>query len=552
MNITGLKTRLTKDYCWYNLLFVPALVFMLSSLCAGFTPVFDALPSEFNGFARLLAVAVAVMGLLMKDEGRRKIKLIIFPAAAAVGLLFVLEEGVTYVLDAAVILLLIVCADIRMTALTVFSFFSAVTGATFILGMKGFVRVYDFGGISSFGFRNPAGLYFSLLMIIAPLIVVIYLWIRERKTSSLLFKGIFAVLVSAVTVVAVLKAQNLAAPVEAGSYEIYGADTVMGLEVKMKGFDDYSISFGNTAPTSFTITPSGDNYEITIDSYGVRKTLCILDGKLYAGNYEQSSYAHTWSIEEIAGTPYFTLTNVETGLAIAMREDGYCELRENCDDACLMRIGSENLEYYGDDPVPVNDLCAASVIAPDRMTYTGSAVCPDITVDYGGFILEEGTDYEVMYWDNYLPGTAYIEVRGIGDYTGTCSKSFAIMYGNHMLDDPFYRDTSDYVIRVYRMAYLRYPSLDEVRSYVQVLVGSNRTPDSVIWEVYNNGGFVESDAAFIEAVYRLMLLRNGSRDELTLWINELRSGSTREDVIDAISVSPDYQNIWHNFGIGYR
>ena len=157
-----------------------------------------------------------------------------------------------------------------------------------------------------------------------------------------------------------------------------------------------------------------------------------------------------------------------------------------------------------------------------------------------------------MYWDNYLPGTAYIEVRGIGDYTGTCSKSFAIMYGDHMLDDPFYRDTSDYVIRVYRMAYLRYPSLDEVRSYVQVLVGSNRTPDSVIWEVYNNGGFVESDAAFIEAVYRLMLLRNGSRDELTLWINELRSGSTREDVIDAISVSPDYQNIWHNFGIGYR
>jgi hypothetical protein len=102
------------------------------------------------------------------------------------------------------------------------------------------------------------------------------------------------------------------------------------------------------------------------------------------------------------------------------------------------------------------------------------------------------------------------------------------------------------------MGYLRFPSIDEVKNMVQILVGSNRTPDSVIWEVYNNNGFDCSNAQFIEAIYRLMLLRNGSRSELMNWIAELDGGATREDVIDAISVSPDYQNIWHSFGIGYR
>ena len=70
--------------------------------------------------------------------------------------------------------------------------------------------------------------------------------------------------------------------------------------------------------------------------------------------------------------------------------------------------------------------------------------------------------------------------------------------------------------------------------------------------LYGLGGFDVSNAQLIEAIYRLMLLRNGSRGELAGWIAELDNGATREDVINAISESPDYQNIWHSFGIGYR
>ena len=194
----------------------------------------------------------------------------------------------------------------------------------------------------------------------------------------------------------------------------------------------------------------------------------------------------------------------------------------------------------------------ATVSGVSNKTYTGSAQTQNPTVKVGDKTLVSGTDYELSYWNNYLPGTAWVDIAGKGDYEGTCGRSFGIIYDDPMCDDAFYRNTSDYVVRVYRMGYLRFPSIDEVKNMVQILVGSNRTPDSVIWEVYNNNGFDCSNAQFIEAIYRLMLLRNGSRSELMNWIAELDGGATREDVIDAISVSPDYQNIWHSFGIGYR
>ncbi len=552
MNTEGLKTKLTKDNTWFDFLFVPSVVLMFAGFTAPVTPVFDALPSEFKGYSCLAAVFAALIGLLLTDGRGAKFKAVIFPVIAAMGLMAVLEEEFTLLLEVSVIILLCLCTGIKTIAFTVFSFFSMVTGATFILGFKGYIRVYHISGQSTFGFRSLTGLYCSLLLIAASLALLIWSYIKDRKIDPYIIKGALSVIVSAVLVVAVLKAQNLAAPVEAGSYEIYGGDTALGLQVRMKGFDDYAFSFGEYKPRSFTITPSGDYYEITIDSYGVTKTLCVADGKLTAGNYDQSSAAHTWNITQIAGTPYFTITNVETGLVLSMTGDGKPDLCSYCDGTCRLRIGSENLDLYEDRFVEVNDLCSAVIISEDTAVYTGGALTPFVTVNYAGRELTQGTDYEVNYYDNYLPGTAVIEVKGIGGYNGTCVKEFTIVYGDPALDDPFYRNTSDYVVRVYRMAYLRFPDIEEVRSYVQILVGSNRTPDSVIWEVYNNGGFNETDAQFIEAIYRLMLLRNGSRDELSLWINELQSGSTREDVIDAISVSPDYQNIWHNFGIGYR
>ncbi|MBP3809935.1 MAG: DUF4214 domain-containing protein [Clostridiales bacterium] len=536
---------------------VPALVLLFASWFRGLTPVFDALPSEFDGIARLVAAFIGVLGIITNKRKGNDSLFVVIAILAASGLFLQFEMNISYVLDTALIALLAAQADLKTTSLTVFSFFSCVMGASYICAAKGFIRNYLLYGQNTYGFRSLVGLYSVISVIIISLAVTLYLWSVNKETLKYVIQFVYAVFVSALLVVAVLKALNLAAAVEAGNYQIYSRDTMLGIEVRMKGFDDYTVGLGEDEATGFDIVPDGDHYQISFDSYGVTKTLCVIDGSLFAGNYDQASSAYLWDINSVEGTPYFTVNNVETGLYITVSDDGEASLMAAPEgESDYLRIGSENNDYYetvSSSDIPQNDMRLADITVSQTASYTGSAVNPEqVTVELDGTVLQEGRDYELSYWNNYLPGTAWVDITGKGDYEGTCGRSFEIIYDDPMCDDAFYRNTSDYVVRVYRMGYLRFPSIDEVKNMVQILVGSNRTPDSVIWEIYNNNGFDCSNAQFIEAIYRLMLLRNGSRSELMNWIAELDGGATREDVIDAISVSPDYQNIWHNFGIGFR
>lgn len=54
--------------------------------------------------------------------------------------------------------------------------------------------------------------------------------------------------------------------------------------------------------------------------------------------------------------------------------------------------------------------------------YTGSALTPSVYIDG----LEQGTDYTVSYANNIEPGTGYIYITGIGDYTSTAVRTFSI------------------------------------------------------------------------------------------------------------------------------
>jgi len=58
--------------------------------------------------------------------------------------------------------------------------------------------------------------------------------------------------------------------------------------------------------------------------------------------------------------------------------------------------------------------------------FTGSDLKPEPTVKYYGNILTKGVDYTVSYSNNINKGTAAVTVTGIGQYTGSVSKSFTI------------------------------------------------------------------------------------------------------------------------------
>ena len=59
--------------------------------------------------------------------------------------------------------------------------------------------------------------------------------------------------------------------------------------------------------------------------------------------------------------------------------------------------------------------------------YSGKAYTPAVTVKLNGVTLTKDTDYTIAYKNNVNPGTATITITGIGNYTGTRTKTFEIV-----------------------------------------------------------------------------------------------------------------------------
>lgn len=62
--------------------------------------------------------------------------------------------------------------------------------------------------------------------------------------------------------------------------------------------------------------------------------------------------------------------------------------------------------------------------------YTGSGICPKLSLTVNGTALQSGKDYIAEYSNNINPGTAKITIKGIGNYAGTLEKTFTIQKRN--------------------------------------------------------------------------------------------------------------------------
>lgn len=81
-----------------------------------------------------------------------------------------------------------------------------------------------------------------------------------------------------------------------------------------------------------------------------------------------------------------------------------------------------------DDEVTIADLNA--------LTYDGTAKTPALSVMYGGMALVDNVDYTVVYTDSINAGTATATITGMGNYSGTKSKTFTINKANVTLTAP--------------------------------------------------------------------------------------------------------------------
>lgn len=94
------------------------------------------------------------------------------------------------------------------------------------------------------------------------------------------------------------------------------------------------------------------------------------------------------------------------------------------DSYAIKYAKKHDIPYYYSDAV---DLSKAKVSGLKKSyTYTGNFLQPKITVKLNGKTLKSGKDYTVSYDNNFEPGKATIEIKGISKYKGTIKKTFKI------------------------------------------------------------------------------------------------------------------------------
>lgn len=92
----------------------------------------------------------------------------------------------------------------------------------------------------------------------------------------------------------------------------------------------------------------------------------------------------------------------------------------------LMGMGDyrdSNLVSFVIEPAPLSSATLEGIV--DK-TYTGSPLTQDATLTFAGATLVEGKDYSVTYQDNVEVGTATVAYTGMGNFTGTVTRTFAI------------------------------------------------------------------------------------------------------------------------------
>ncbi|MDE7083175.1 MAG: hypothetical protein K2O89_05680, partial [Clostridia bacterium] len=183
----------------------------------------------------------------------------------------------------------------------------------------------------------------------------------------------------------------------------YSSNTNAGTaKVVITGIGDYT----GTKEVNFTINPADISYatvsglqiEYTYTGTAVEPPITItLDGKTLTKN---TDYLIVYSNNLNVGKATISITGSRNYTGTLT--DGFTIIRA--------------------------DLSTATVTGIDAThEYTGSAITYELSLNWNGILLDEGTDYTVTYADNTELGTATVTITGLGNFTGTVTKTFVIV-----------------------------------------------------------------------------------------------------------------------------
>jgi hypothetical protein len=189
--------------------------------------------------------------------------------------------------------------------------------------------------------------------------------------------------------------------------------------------------------TDYTFTVSGDNVNagtatVTVtgkgDYTGTASKPFTIQPKPVAGSWIGIASA----LLTYTGSPYnpaVTVTDNATTLVSGRDYTvGYFD-NTNAGTATVTVTGTGNYTGTASKPFtiypkPLASDCVEGEIA--GRDYTGEPIIPALTVKDGDKTLQPGTDYVTEGINNTNAGTAFVTVTGVGNYTGSTSKTFII------------------------------------------------------------------------------------------------------------------------------
>ncbi len=219
-----------------------------------------------------------------------------------------------------------------------------------------------------------------------------------------------------------------------GKYEYTGEEIRPAVVVKHGGRtlvedEDYELSYGknlNVADEAAVIISGKGNYDGTIslpfeitpaELTAASCTVAEIPDQEYTGAAIKPEVSVEWNGKALSQDTDYTLaysSNTEVGTAtVTITGDG--NFQGNFDTSFAI--------------VPANIGSGTLSVDSPEYTYTGEAICPEVTVKLGDIVLEQGVDYDYTsdsYENNVNAGTAKVTVAGKGNYSGSLAGTFVI------------------------------------------------------------------------------------------------------------------------------
>lgn len=199
---------------------------------------------------------------------------------------------------------------------------------------------------------------------------------------------------------------------------------------------DYNITYTNNINVgTATVTIEGiGNYSGTITKSFVinaqdTSTIPIISDKVDVSTLTVALNESTFTYDGTAKTPSVTVKDGTTTLTAGT--DYTVTYTDNINVGTAAKVTITGIGNYTGTTTKTFDIkVSASKLTVDldksTFTYDGTTKTPSVTVKYGSITLKAGTDYTVTYTDYTKVGIATITITGIGNYTGTTTKTFTI------------------------------------------------------------------------------------------------------------------------------